>query len=154
MADRRPLQFDGIGEIMPEVRRLLDGHENAGRWSLSQILTHLARAVALTAEAPPSTVGSAGPSREAAVRKRRLLSSGRFPEGVEMPTPAIDPGPADADPRLAAEALDAAIGRFLATADPRPPHPILGPMTRDDWERFHCIHCAHHLSFAIPRPSA
>jgi hypothetical protein len=24
-------------------------------------------------------------------------------------------------------------------------------MTKDEWTRFHCMHCAHHLGFAVPR---
>ena len=23
-------------------------------------------------------------------------------------------------------------------------------MTLVEWERFHCLHCAHHLSFVVP----
>lgn len=42
------------------------------------------------------------------------------------------------------------IARFAAFAEPLPAHPHLGPMTRDEWGRFHCLHCAHHLSFVVP----
>jgi hypothetical protein len=30
-------------------------------------------------------------------------------------------------------------------------HLQLGPMTRADWDRFHCVHFAHHLGFVIPK---
>ena len=33
---------------------------------------------------------------------------------------------------------------------PPAPHPFFGPLTRAEWTRLHCIHCAHHLSFALP----
>jgi hypothetical protein len=30
-------------------------------------------------------------------------------------------------------------------------HPLLGRLSPSQWERFHCLHCAHHLSFAVPK---
>lgn len=30
-------------------------------------------------------------------------------------------------------------------------HPVLGALTKDEWTQFHCMHCAHHLSFAVPQ---
>jgi len=42
------------------------------------------------------------------------------------------------------------IGRFGASAAPLDEHPLLGRMTLVEWERFHCLHCAHHLSFVVP----
>jgi hypothetical protein len=29
-------------------------------------------------------------------------------------------------------------------------HPIIGPLSRDQWTGVHCTHSAHHLSFAPP----
>ena len=29
-------------------------------------------------------------------------------------------------------------------------HPFFGAMTRPQWDHLHRIHCAHHLSFAVP----
>ncbi|MEJ7639889.1 MAG: DUF1569 domain-containing protein, partial [Singulisphaera sp.] len=33
-------------------------------------------------------------------------------------------------------------------------HPLFGSMSRDEWIRYHAIHCAHHLSFVWPRDRA
>ena len=35
---------------------------------------------------------------------------------------------------------------------PAIPHRIFGPLTREEWHRLQLIHCAHHLSFAVPTP--
>jgi nitrite reductase (NO-forming)/hydroxylamine reductase len=32
-------------------------------------------------------------------------------------------------------------------------HPLFGNMPRETWDRVHCVHCAHHLSFVIPSVS-
>ena len=53
------------------------------------------------------------------------------------------------DARAEAEALRAAVRRFDTHAGPVADHPLAGKMTKEGWERFHRIHCAHHLSFAL-----
>ncbi len=45
--------------------------------------------------------------------RQRLLERGRIADGAPIPS-----------------------SRLL------PDHPGLGPMTRSEWERFHCVHCA------------
>jgi hypothetical protein len=153
MPDRRPLTFDRLDDVPAEVDRLLLGHRTVGGWTLAQICTHLASALRLTAEVPPGRQPVPIPpeaSREQQINRRLLFRSGRFPEGVEMPTPAIHPGPPDADPRASASALRKAVFQFLVAPGPFPPHPMLGAMDREQWLQFHRLHCAHHLSFALP----
>jgi hypothetical protein len=85
--------------------------------------------------------------RSAIIWRRRYVS----PDGLEAPIPALVPPP-DRDARTEADALRAEIHRFLEADGPLPAHPRLGPMTREEWTRFHCMHCAHHLGFAVPGP--
>jgi hypothetical protein len=54
------------------------------------------------------------------------------------------------DPHTEAEALRGAIADYRSRIAPFPAHPRLGPLTGDEWTRFHCMHCAHHLGFAVP----
>lgn len=54
------------------------------------------------------------------------------------------------DARAEAESLCTALRRFAAHDGPLAEHPIRGFVSRAVWEQFHCIHCAHHLSFALP----
>ncbi|HEY2840790.1 MAG TPA: DUF1569 domain-containing protein [Pirellulales bacterium] len=145
MAERRVLDFAGIEELMPEVERLLFGYETLGQWTLGQICNHLARAIHYSAESPPATEP---PTREQDVT-RKLFFRGRFPDGRPAP-PGTEPRPGLDDIREA-EKLRAAIARFGHASGPGPLHPRIGPLTHEEWERFHCLHAAHHLGFAVPK---
>jgi hypothetical protein len=54
------------------------------------------------------------------------------------------------DDRAEAEALRGAVRYYQSYGAALPEHPFFGPMSRLDWDRFHCVHCAHHLSFLHP----
>jgi hypothetical protein len=145
MAGRRELAFASLDEVMPEVERLMAGHVTVGRWTLGQICNHLATVINWLQEGgPDSTLQTVSE----AIRQR-FFRRGRFPEGVEAPHPSLLPKPG-LDARTEAEALREALDRFVSATEPFAAHPILGPLTREEWTRFHCMHCAHHLGFAIP----
>jgi hypothetical protein len=146
MAERRQLDFVCLDDVVPEVERLVAGYVTVGRWTLGQICNHLASALCLTVDGPPS---SAEPTREQVIARRRFFRSGRFPEGMEAPLAVLQPK-TGLDAETEADALRGAIARFVSTTGPFPAHPILGPLSKDEWTRFHCLHCAHHLSFALP----
>jgi hypothetical protein len=146
MTGRRRLDFDRIDAIMPDVDRLLDGHTTSGGWTLGMICDHLTRAIRSTLlgrrAGTPATPGQ-DEARAGFFRDRA------FPEGRPVPLPVLEPDP-DADARDAAEALRGAIARLDAFEGPWSTHMLLGAMSRDEWLQFHCVHCAHHLSFAHP----
>lgn len=151
MAGRRELKFDRLDEVMPDVERLLAGHETVGSWSLGQICRHLALALVLTTRSGSRPGG--GPrvadAPELRETRRRFFESGRFPEGVPVPSAKLDP-PADLDAHAEAETLRKALARFASAPGPFGDHPMLGPLSAEEWARFHGLHCAHHLSFALP----
>jgi hypothetical protein len=147
MTRRTDLSFADFDEVLADVDRLLAGHITVGAWSLGQILNHLATAIRLTTEGHHR---SAGATREQDVARRSFFGPGRFPEGMQAPLPVLLPRP-DLDAEIEAQALRETIGRFVSFGGELPAHPRLGPLTRDEWTRFHRIHCAHHLGFAVPR---
>lgn len=148
MPERRMLDFASMDEIMPDVERLLLSHSTTGQWTLAQILHHLATSIRLT------SLGRAGssPGESSEALRRRFFRSRRFPEGLAVPHPRLVP-PADADVHVQTRELQAAIELFTSAAGPFPGHPLLGPLGKGEWSQFHCIHCAHHLGFAIPLPA-
>lgn len=153
MPGRRPLAFASLDDVMPDVDRLLlQGYDAAGTWSLGQICHHVAIAVRYTAEGgAPVRVSWLKRMTIGKLAKRHVFSTGSMPEGFKVPSPALLPKPG-LDDRAEAEALRATIRLFLAADGPFPPHPLFGTLSGEEWKRFHCIHCAHHLSFLVPKP--
>ena len=78
----------------------------------------------------------------------RRISTGKIAEGIKVPPPLLPKAAVDARPGV--EALRAAIRTFAGHPGPLAEHPFFGKLTAQ-YERLHCIHCADHLSFAIPK---
>jgi hypothetical protein len=145
---RRILCYASLDDIMPDVDRLLEGHTTVGSWSLAQICHHLATVMRLVVDRPASSPYDA--SRWVGEdQKRRFLETGQVPEGIPT-SPQLVPAVAF-DARGEAEGLRQAIAYYKGAPGPDAPHVLLGFLTREEWDRFHCIHAAHHLSFAIPQ---
>ncbi len=144
---RRNLKFASLGEVMPDVEQLLAGHATVGRWTLGQILNHLALAIRLPMDGVPVKFPWLVRRLVGPVARRLSFWRGWIPEGVQMPAVYLPPPGLDATAQ--AEELRRAIKRFGAFAGRLDEHPLLGRLSPAGWERFHCLHCAHHLSFAI-----
>jgi hypothetical protein len=144
---RRSLSYGSFDEIMPDVERLLQGHTTVGNWSLAQICRHVSTVMRRVVDLPASTPQD--PSLWVAEeQKRQVLESGMLPEGIQgpamvMPTECL--GESEE-----AEGLRQAIEHYKGSAGPVIPHRVFGPLTKAEWDRLQLIHCAHHLSFAVP----
>jgi len=92
-----------------------------------------------------------------------VLAIGRFPSGVEAPQhtvprqePSDEPLHRFNDALVAMDAmLTEAEGRF-GTRTRLLNHPVLGPLTAQEWRRFHQVHGRRHLKQIVvranPRP--
>jgi hypothetical protein len=151
MSDRRHLRFESLDAILPEVERLRAGHRTLGRWSLGQICDHLASATRLAVDAPADTRHDPSlllpPERTAEV-----FATERLPEG--LPLPSVLGEPAAISEAEGAERLRSALDHYRAKGGPVAPHRYFGALTKEKWERLVCIHCAHHLGFAVPDSGA
>ena len=147
----RSLAFSDSREILAEVDRLLEsGYERSGNWSLGQICHHLMEVLIGSMEGFPAFSGGGDDperARRVALGRRMILDRGEMPRGVRLPD-AFAPR-ADLDDRAEAEALRGAWRVYHQHAEPLADHPLLGPLTRDEWLRFHCVHSAHHLGFLV-----
>ncbi len=144
---RRALSFTSLSEVMPEVDRLLQGHRTVGNWSLAQICSHLAGSFIFSVEGFPARVPWLIRKTIGPLAKREVFGKGRMREGIKLPEKFTPPSGLDA--RAEAEALRAALNVYSAHAGPLADHPMFGRLSRDEWTRLHCIHCAHHLSFVV-----
>ncbi len=145
---RRTLSFESFDQILPEVERLLEGSTTVGKWSLAQVCRHLATVMRRVVDLPATTPQD--PSQWVGEdQKRQVLESGMLPEGIQGPQevmPAVVLGE-----REEAAGLRSAIAHYKASGGPVIPHRRFGPLTRAEWDRLQLIHCAHHLSFVIPK---
>jgi len=151
MPSRRNLSFPTLNDVMPDVDGLLQGHETVGNWTLGQICNHLANTVQLSVEGIPFRFPWIMRTTVAPMVKERMFRTGKMREGVYLPAKAL-PKPG-LDDRAEAETLRAALNYYAGVTEPLADHPLFGRLTRDEWNRFHCIHCAHHLSFVLPTPN-
>lgn len=82
--------------------------------------------------------------------KRRFLTQ-TTPAGFQFPDrikPQVDPNPTIST----ADGLDAlrfAVSRCQSESH-RAPHPFLGKLSKDDWDRFNLRHAELHMSFVVP----
>jgi hypothetical protein len=151
---RRALAFDSLDAIGPEVDRLVAAAEAGrlqmvGSWSLAQIFWHLAAVARRVIDLPATTRHD--PSLLVPDDARaQVFATGQIREGMPAPE-AIQP-PADlTDLRAEASRFHDALAYFRNhPTGPLAPHRFFGHLTRDEWEKLQCIHCAHHLSFAVP----
>ncbi len=134
---------------MPEVDRLLGGeYALVGNWSLGQICNHLTDSITFSVEGYPALAPWILRRTIGPVIFRRILRKGTFPSGLTLPK-KYQPKPG-LDARAEAEALRAALQYYAGYTGPVKEHPLAGRITRSQWDQFHNIHCAHHLSFALP----
>ena len=152
MSERRTLQFETLEEVMPEDDRLFKGgYRTIGRWSLGQICNHLTNAIRGSVEGGFPMAPWVIRVTIAKVIKRRLLSTGRMPDGIKTPK-GFEPRE-QLDDRAEIEALRAAISLLGRHSGPMADHPFFGPTSLEEWRRFHAIHAAHHFEFAVPESS-
>jgi hypothetical protein len=145
VSQRRELKLACLDDVKREVEKLLAGHKTVGQWTLGQMCHHLAVIVRYSSSAPAAPEE---PTEQQAAWRERFFAAEKFPEGRSAPV-GLEPKPGldDADE---VGKLCTAIDRFTSMTGPCATHPMLGPLSRDQWARFHCLHAAHHLGFAVP----
>ena len=153
---RRPLVFNDLDEVVRDAENLqAKGYEKAGNWDLAQCCTHLSEWLRFPVEgfpkAPAPIRAVFWVLRKTVGRKKLLtyIDTGSFPAGKPtMPQTVPPPG---GDPREAIEKLRRSVNRLKEYTGPIVPSPLFGPMTKDEAVRMQLVHCAHHLSFLVPR---
>ena len=111
---RRPLKFESLDQVMPDVDRLLQGHRTVGNWSLAQICNHLTVAIVGSVEGYPKKAPWLIRKTLGPFVLKRLMKTEQIDEGIKtldefVPKPGLDS-------RAEAEALRAPCG-----SSPRPP---------------------------------
>ena len=126
------------------------------QWSVVEIVEHLTRAYSGTAKGFERCLEkgaslASDTSLKQRVQQFALINLGYFPAGRQapkhiLPTGELDLGAViDAVRRDLARLDDSAIRtRQVIGAGKVLDHPILGPLSVDQWLKFHVVHTAHH----------
>lgn len=143
---------DAVGSASPEAMALAP----EGKWSAAQIVEHLFLTYKHTNRGIEKCMASGVPAATRAALRHRLASFlvvgfGYIPEGRKAPERAIPRGmPAEEVlqalagelQRMGAE-LDACERKFGIRTKIMD-HPFLGPLTAQEWRKFHWVHGRHH----------
>ena len=128
-----------------------------GKWSIAQILEHLSLTYSGTKIGFDRCLQSGKPSATAAKARDRVRAFvvtrlGYMPSGLEAPAGTRPKGiPSQevlTDIGNKISAMEQAIRECeqrLGSNVKLVNHPILGPLTAEEWRRFHCVHGRHHL---------
>jgi Protein of unknown function (DUF1569) len=153
---RRVLQFNDLDEVVRDAENLqAKGYEKVGNWDLAQVCGHLAEWLRFPVEgfpkAPAPIRAVFWVLRKTVGRKKLLtyIDTRSFPAGKPtMPQTVPLPG---GDPREAIGKLKTSVERLKLYMGTIVPSPLFGPMTKEEAVRMQLVHCAHHLSFLVPK---
>lgn len=153
---RRKLDFRDFDAVLAEVDALAArGYDKAGNWDLAQVCRHLADWLRFPIDGypkPPAAIRFLLWAMKHSVGKRQLraiLDTRSFPVGgPTMPETVAAPG---GDTAEAVKHLRHTVGRFRQHQGTFYSSPLFGDLDRDAWNQLQFIHCAHHLSFLVPR---
>jgi DinB superfamily len=129
-----------------------------GKWSTAQILEHLALAFGGTAKAFERAFAEGKPLGDKPSLKQKLtdvivLELGYFPGGRTAPVLVTPKGEMPGTEALALirenlirmdkahSECQKSMGRERCIAN----HPVLGPLTFEQWPKFHRVHTLHHM---------
>ncbi len=146
---RRRLDFRHFAQVAEDLDRLHAlGYTRSGRWDLAQICEHLAVFMEMSLTGfrfrfpwPMRVMGRS-------VLRQLTLWRRSIPTGFSAPR--------ELNPRseLSHAAAIAVVKKLLCRvrdAQRFQPSPLFGRMSAEEWRQIHLIHCAHHLSFLIPK---
>jgi hypothetical protein len=146
-ASRRRVRYDSFDEFLADAQRAVrDQAGTTGKWSLGQILEHLA----IGNEKSIDGFGFLAPLPVRMVAgiflKKRLLARGLKP-GFRLSKRAEQIlVPDETDPNDALDHLRRSVQR-LQSETKRSPHPFLGRMALDESNRMNLRHAELHMSF-------
>ena len=136
---------------------------SGGTWSPLEVLEHLSLSYTATTKGLLRAMEAGRPKRARRTMGHRLrsfyvLGMGRFPSGIDAPKHTVPGAGLGDDPLRRFEDALVAMDASLADSERRfgrrtrvLVHPMLGPLTAEQWRRFHLVHGRHHLKQIVAR---
>ena len=153
-----------LQELKDSLTTLLDGLSNdelnrsvPGKWSVAEVFEHLYLSYTGTTKGFSRVEEAGKPSAGRPTLKNRLqtfvvVGLGYFPRGRKSPPTALPRGlsPQKVMAEIASnvDEMDEIISRCAQKFGPDIKildHPILGPLSANQWSKFHLVHGRHHL---------
>ena len=127
-----------------------------GKWSIANIVEHLARAFEATHKGLRRRLADESPPLPPASLRQRLFTLvvvelGQIPNGRKAPELTLPAGISGASAlqkfRENLALMDVTIGECAGRfgREKIGSHPLLGPFSADQWRRFHWVHTRHHV---------
>jgi hypothetical protein len=146
-ARRVGLTYENEDDVIEDIKTLRRGYERAGTWSLAQTCWHLERTVLARLKPGPHSADTPEQTqRKAAIPQ--ILANRALPHGIIAPPDFLPP--ADA-PETSIDAALAALHRLKEFKGEIAPHRFFGRLCDADARKLNLIHCAHHLSYLVPK---
>ena len=151
VSGRRQVQFTTLDDMLADVDRLAQSKEvrALGNWSSGQVLRHLTIVMNGSIDGQPPMMPAIMRLMIRLLAKRRFLNK-PMAAGFQLPARAaavLLPPETSWDEGV--EEFRRAVQR-LKTESARRPHPAIGPLSHEEWDRLHCRHAELHLSFLVP----
>lgn len=144
---RRILHFENTDDVVAECEKLAKStYVRNGNWSLGQICCHIRLTMDANMDGYPWWMSLAMPLRPIlrSLLLPRLLR-GDSPAGIK--TAGIFVPSTSSTDGTEVQALAACVNRFRSHSGLLYPHPGFGRLTKNEFDRFHAAHAAHHLGF-------
>lgn len=143
----RNLEFKKIEQVIEEINRIQSSPvvNTTGLWSLYQIIQHLSSNLEYSMSNYPKLFPSFLKSTVGKIAKFIVLGSNRMRSGLPNPiAPKFrEEGDAKKEIKLYLERIE----KFKNFQGSFASHPIFDFMTKEEWEKLHAMHAAHHLSY-------
>ena len=138
------------------------GWHPEGKWSTAQILEHLCKTYSGTSLGYEKALGANRPLTTASTQRKQevakfvLLRVGYFPPGRKSPERVLPKGEWSGSAALShmreelAKMIQAQIkAEQTFTGIKVLDHPVLGPLTPEQWAKFHYVHAKHHMKQVV-----
>lgn len=150
---RRSLHFNSLDDIRADVEMLARSQDlkTLGNWSAGQIFWHLATVMKGSLDGIPPMMPGFVRAILRLLFKRRFLTK-PMAAGFKLPAKAVSIIPPPTSFADGLQFIRQQLDRLQAETK-REPSPVLGALTREEWDQLHCRHAELHLSFLVPSPA-
>ena len=153
MAFRR-LKFDTIDDAIAELQRLSqEGYTQHGNWNLAQISNHCAYFITGIWDGYPFKIPWLMKVLLGKSMLKKILRGDHMKEGQYTPQKPV-PTAEELNEAEEVQKLISALEKLREYPEKEHAHPFFGHMTREQLQRLHTIHAAHHLNFLEPKAGA